>query len=324
MRKGDMSKLGLVARGLAMGVAEVIPGVSGGTIAFITGIYEELIQSIKAVGPEAVNGWKAGGVKGLWLAVNGDFLLWLLTGMAVGLGVGVFGVTYLMEVYPEPLWAFFFGLILASAIYIAKQIEHWNATKLVAIVVGAAVAYGITTISPAEGSLSPVYVFCSGTIAISALMLPGISGSFMLLIMGMYTLIIPLLKDTLRTFDPAGLSTIAIFVAGCLVGMVTFSRLLSWLFQKYKHVTFAVLTGFLIGALSKVWPWRSITAVLDKDTGTIVSISDQSQLLQMGKDGYKVLSEVNTAPDAYLLPCVVLFAVGIGLVFLLDRLDASH
>jgi len=327
--KQNQSKLQLILKGAAMGVAEVIPGVSGGTIAFITGIYETLINSIKAFGPEALQGWKVGGVKGMWAAINGDFLLWLLAGMIGGIGCGIFGVTYLLEHYPEPLWAFFFGLILASAVYISRQVSRWQVSTVLALVIGAVVAYLLTSLSPATGSLHPLYVFVSGAIAISALMLPGISGSFILLIMGMYTIIVPLLKDTLRSFDASGLGTIIIFSLGCLTGLVVFSRVLSWLFAKYQDVTIAMLTGFLIGALNKVWPWRNVTSILDKDTNTIHQIGQIADLQRFGTDQLKVLSESNVLPSDYwgLSPmvgiCAAAAVLGLIMVLGLARLEQS-
>ena len=323
------SKVGLILKGMAMGVAEVIPGVSGGTIAFITGIYEELINSIKSFGPEAIIGFKDEGLQGLWNAVNGNFLIWLLVGMALGLLSGVFGVTYLLENYPEPLWAFFFGLILASAFYIGKQIEKWNMMSIIGVIAGALVAYAITAISPTEGSLHLGYVYISGTIAISALLLPGISGSFILLLMGMYTLIVSLLKDTLQTFDMAGIVTIGVFALGCLTGLLGFSRVLSWLFKNYKNMTMAVLTGFLIGALNKVWPWRNITAVLDKETGTIEPITNRQELMKFDLGEIKILSETNVIPadymgvDPWFAVCMVTFLLGMISVLGLEKMGSK-
>lgn len=310
-----------------MGVAEVIPGVSGGTIAFITGIYEQLINSIKAFGPEAYNGFKSDGIRGLWQSINGDFLLFLLMGMLGGVIVGIFGVSYLLENFPEPLWGFFFGLIAASAIYIGKQIENWNVKLVISLIIGVVIAYGITVLSPAEGSTSPFYIFIAGVIAISALLLPGISGSFILLLMGMYTLIIPSVKNFLKTFDPASLMIIIIFGSGCIVGLLGFSRVLSWLFAKYKDISFALLTGFIIGALNKVWPWRNVSMILDKDSGERMEVLDLNNFSNLDPESFKILKEVNCLPSNYMMsdPLTILtifciFAGFIG-VFLLGRLE---
>jgi len=310
-----------------MGIAEVIPGVSGGTIAFITGIYEQLIESIKAFGPEAYKGFKTDGIKGFWKSINGDFLVVLLLGMLVGVIVGIFGVTYLLENYPEPLWGFFFGLIAASAIYIGRQIENWNVKLVIALVIGIVFAYGITVLSPAEGSTSPFYIFISGVLAISALLLPGISGSFILLLMGMYTVIIPSIKNFLKSFDPASLVIIAIFGSGCIVGLLGFSRVLSWLFSKYKDISFALLTGFIIGALNKVWPWRNVSMILDKESGERMQVLDLSNFSNLDPESFKILKEVNCLPGDYMmgdsLTILTIFCIFAGFisVFLLGRLE---
>ena len=324
------NNVSLVLKGMAMGIAEVIPGVSGGTIAFITGIYEDLINSIKAFGPEALNGFKSDSWKGLWKAINGDFLLKLMSGMVMGVVLGIFLVSYLLDNYPEPLWGFFFGLILASAFIIGKQIEKWDFKLILTFIAGVVVAFWITIASPANGSLHPLYIFISGTIAISALLLPGISGSFILLLMGMYTIIIPTLKDVMKTLDPAGLAVIGIFAAGCLVGLAGFSRILSWLFSKYKDICLALLTGFIVGALNKVWPWRNVSLILDKDSGEQIEVLDLSNFSQLNPDDFKILQEVNTLPNQYmmgdslLIPTILCTFAGLFGVLWLSKLDSEH
>ncbi len=319
------SKLSLVLKGAAMGIAEVIPGVSGGTIAFITGIYEELINTIKSFGPEAYKGFKTGGLKGLWEAVNGPFLATLLGGMAIGILIGIFGVTYLLETYPEPLWGFFFGLIIASAIVIGKEIKNWNWQKVLAFIIGVVVAYGITVISPETGSTNPFYVFIAGMIAISALMLPGISGSFILLLMGMYTIVIPAAKSFVQNQDAGSFILLSIFATGCLAGLLGFSRVLSWLFKSYKELSFALLTGFLIGALNKVWPWRNVSEIMNKDTGERLQVLDLVNYSKLDQETIKVIQEVNVFPSNYMMnePFVIItilctFAGFIG-VLILER-----
>ncbi|MEE9437804.1 MAG: DUF368 domain-containing protein [Saprospiraceae bacterium] len=320
-------KLPLALKGMAMGIAEVIPGVSGGTIAFITGIYEELINTITAFGPEGYAAYKEGGISNLWKTINGEFLVYLMGGMVFGAIIGVFGITYLLDHYPEPLWGFFFGLIIASSIYMAKQIEKWDIMKILAIIIGAIVAYGITIISPAEGSTSPLYIFISGVIAISALILPGISGSFILLLMGMYTIIIPTIKQFLKTQDTASFIVLAIFGSGCLVGILGFSRVLKWLFSKYKEVSFALLTGFLIGALNKIWPWRNVSQILDKESGNIMIVKDLTNFHSLDPENIKILQEINVMPTAYLMAApntivtIISIIIGFCAVFLLERLQ---
>ncbi len=314
--------MGLALKGMAMGMAEVVPGVSGGTIAFITGIYERLLETVKNIlGPEA---WRALGQEGVaaaWSKANGTFLLTLLVGMAAGIIAGVFGITHLLENYPIPLWAFFFGLIIGSAVYIGRQVGRWKSREVAGLVIGTIVAYVITIASPAEGSTSLGLVFVSGMIAISALILPGISGSFILLLMGMYTIIIPTIKDALKTLAPESLTVLGVFGAGCLLGLATFSRILSWTFKHYHNMTLAVLTGFMLGSLNKIWPWRRAVLGLT-DAGELVSI-------EPGTVVDKVIKEINLMPGqyaaevgaAYLVPAVLCMILGLALVFMLERLD---
>ncbi len=310
-------------KGMAMGTAEVIPGVSGGTIAFITGIYEKLLNTIKAFGPGLVPIFKEAGFKGVWTEVNGSFLIRLLGGMVLGIVFGVFAISYLLENYPPAVWAFFFGLIIASAIYIGRQIANWGPGEIFLMILGAVVAYGITTIAPAEGSESLIFVFFSGAIAISALILPGISGSFILLIMGMYSFIITdTLKPALKTLAPDKLMIMVVFALGCLTGLMTISRLLSWTFKHYRNLTLAILTGFMLGSLNKIWPWRNATDWLRDKAGAIILKDD-------GITPKKILVEENVWPgnysgdDALVLAVIVLMIVGFLSVFLLERLGSK-
>lgn len=304
-----------------MGMAEVIPGVSGGTIAFITGIYERLINAIKSVGPDLFKSFKDKGIKGVWETIDGNFLLPLMVGMVGGIVVGVFAISWLLATYPPVVWAFFFGLIIASAIYIGRQIGKWGIGEVVSLTIGAIIAFAITTIAPAQGSESLLFVFFAGMIAISALILPGISGSFILLLMGMYTFIITdTLKPALKTLDPAKLLTMAVFALGCLTGIATVSRVLSWTFKNYRNLTLALLTGFMIGSLNKIWPWRNAIEWLRDETGEFVLSS---------KGLKKILVEENVMPsgyegEPYTMMVVILLVVGFASVFLLERLGDNN
>lgn len=294
-----------------MGIAEVIPGVSGGTIAFITGIYEQLLNTIKAFSPALFTVFKEKGVTGVWDKINGPFLMTLLIGMACGVLVGIFGISFFLENYPILVWAFFFGLIIASAIYVGRQLTHWGATEIGLLILGAIVAYGITIITPAEGSTSLFFVFFSGAIAISALILPGISGSFILLLMGMYTIIIPTMKKALTTLDPDSLLFALVFALGCLTGLMTFSRVLSWTFDNFRNQTLAILTGFMVGSLNKIWPWRIPDLTID--TGEKI----------------KVITEHNVLPgnfptEPYLVGAIILMVVGFLAVFAIEKLGSSN
>jgi putative membrane protein len=306
-------KITLALKGMAMGIAEVIPGVSGGTIAFITGIYERLINTIKTIlGPDLFAAFRRGGVRGAWREADGAFLLNLGIGMVAGIVVGVFGVTYLLEHYPVLLWAFFFGLIVASAIYIGRQVDRWQWRQITALVLGAAIAYYITVATPAQGSDALWMVFLAGAIAISALILPGISGSFMLLLMGMYTLIIPSVKSALQTFDTQSLIILVAFGLGCLVGLATFSRVLSWTFRHYRDTTLAMLTGFMIGSLNKIWPWRNVIATRVDSSGEEVPFLERSVLPQ-AFEGEPMIAGV-----------IVLMLIGFFSVFLIERVGTGH
>lgn len=307
-----------------MGIAEVIPGVSGGTIAFITGIYERLLNSIRSFGPEAIKAYRTNGVKGVWSTIDGTFLFWLLGGMVGGLAIGVVGVTYLIEHFPEPLWSFFFGLILASCIYIGKMVPRWDGQRVLALVIGAVFAFGITVMTPAEGSSHPFAIYLAGVIAISALILPGISGSFMLLIMGMYHLIIPSIKTFFSRFDSDSGIVLLSFGLGALTGLVTFSRVLGYLFKHFPSTTFALLTGFMIGSLRKIWPWHNVSTVV-LDNGESLSITSLEQYRALGEDGFKVLKEANVLPTDYWMDeprvflTIIAGFIGFGLVWVIDK-----
>lgn len=241
----------LFLKGVAMGIAEVIPGVSGGTIAFITGIYRALIESIKSVNLTALSVFKSGGLKAGWRHINGTFLLILFSGMGVSILTLARVVKYLLEHHKIFIWSFFFGLIAASVIFVAGQVRRWKLSAILSIGTGIAAALVITGMTPAEAAATPLYTFFSGCIAICAWVLPGISGSFILLLLGMYGHIMDAIKDF-------SLSTIGVFGAGCCVGIMLFSRLLSWLYEKHKDITLAFLTGFMAGSLPIVWPWKEI------------------------------------------------------------------
>lgn len=322
-----MNRVGLIMKGMMMGVAEVIPGVSGGTIAFITGIYERLLNSIKSVRPSLIGDYKKGGFKELWRVIDMGFLITLLAGMVLGIGIGVVFISYLLEHYPEPLWAFFFGLILASCIYIGKKVTSWNLGSIALLVVGFIIAFGITMIAPSEGSVNPLMVFCAGAIAISALILPGVSGSFILLLMGMYTVIFGTLKDFFSSPSFDEFKVLLFFGLGALTGLAVFSRVLSWTFKNYHNQTLALLTGFMLGSLNKIWPWRNPDVILDKESGELISTGVIERLTSLPDHDFKILKELKVLPEDYLMaePKVAMvtwmFVLGLVLVFGLSRLE---
>ena len=314
----------IALRGLAMGMAEVVPGVSGGTIAFITGIYERLINAIKAVSTLPLGVLKREGIKGLWNYIDGNFLLALILGMAAGILVGVLGISYLLDNYPPIIWGFFFGLIIASVLYIGRQVKKWGLREIAFLISGIIVAFYITIISPAEGSENLIFVFLSGAVAVSALILPGISGSFILLLLGMYSLVLHTAKDVLSNQTPHSILILGIFMVGCLVGLFLFSNVLSWTFKKFRYPTLAILTGFMVGSLNRIWPWRNATSWLDKDTGEHVSAPDLTRM-----DDFRLLTETNVQPAMYdgdpmVVGVVISFAAGIGLVYFFSRFDLEN
>ena len=299
-------------KGMAMGIAEVIPGVSGGTIAFITGIYERLINVIKSIGPDAWKAFRQDGIKGLWKQLDGLFLTSLIAGMVGGIVIGVFLITYLLDTYPLLVWSYFFGLILVSALFVARQIKAWDGQRILAITIGAVVAYYITIAVPADGIRELYFVFISGAIAVSALLFPGISGSFILLLMGMYGYIIPTVKEALKTFDPAQLAVLVTFGAGMLVGMIVFSRVISWTFKRYHDMTLAVLTGFLLGSLNKIWPWQEVLDKQVKDSGeTVVTFS--KSILPSTFEG--LTDNFLYGNDPQMVACIITMAAGFLTVF---------
>jgi putative membrane protein len=298
-------------KGMGMGAADVVPGVSGGTIAFITGIYEELINTIKSIQPSLLKDFKNGGIKAIWYKVNAPFLIALLLGIGISIASLSRVILYLLQNHPIPVWAFFFGLILASAYLVAAEIDEWNLPVIVATFIGTSIAYTITIISPAETPTDLWFIFICGAIAICAMILPGISGSFILLLMGKYEYIF----TTLKEFNIAVIIT---FALGCVTGILSFSHILSWMFKKYKNVTIALLAGFMIGSLNKVWPWKE---VLMK-----VTINGKEKILQEGNLLPAKYTEVTGMPNQLWL-AIALFVFGIVLSIGIERfgkINKSH
>ena len=241
----------LFFKGMAMGGADVVPGVSGGTIAFITGIYQTLLDSIKSVDAAALRLLIKGRVRDFWQHINGGFLVTLFAGIAVSILTLAKLIAYLLEHYPIQLWSFFFGLVIIAAYLVAKEIGQWSIGVFVAAALGIAIAYYITLATPAETPTSLWFIFLSGAVAICAMILPGISGSFILLILGKYAFILEAVNE--RNF-----AVIAVFGLGCVVGILTFARIISWLLDRYHDVAVALLAGFMIGSLGKIWPWKEV------------------------------------------------------------------
>jgi len=240
----------LTVRGLAMGAADVVPGVSGGTIAFVTGIYEELINSIKSFNLEAVNVLFKKGIAPFWKHINGNFLLSVGTGIILSVLTLAKVMQELLVSAPILLWSFFFGLIIGSAVTIAQKIKKWNPTNIICSILGTIIAYYITAMSPASTPEDFWFIILCGSIAICAMILPGISGAFILLMFSKYEFVLNAISS--MKFD-----IIVLFGIGAAGGIIAFSNVLSWLLKKWHDATTAILMGFMIGALNKVWPWKN-------------------------------------------------------------------
>ncbi len=255
----------ITLKGMAMGAADVVPGVSGGTIAFISGIYEELLDSINAFNFSILKTLKDEGVNKVWKNINGNFLSALLLGIAISVLSLAKVLSWLLEYHAVLLWSFFFGLVVASIIFVGKQVREWNFKTIAVLIIGILIAYSITQMQPAVGANpSALYLIISGALAISAMILPGISGAFILVLLGVYQVVLTAVhqKDLLK---------ITLVGLGAIVGLLSFSRILKFIFVRYHNMTLALLTGFIIGALNKIWPWKEVieSIVIEKKQWTL-------------------------------------------------------
>lgn len=297
----DYFKISL--KGIAMGIADTIPGVSGGTIAFITGIYEELVSSISNVNLRLFQVWKTEGFWSFWKKLNGGFLLALLTGILVSVFSFMRLANYLLKTEPLLVWSFFFGLVLASILLVGKEIKNWRGATLTTLIIGACIAYGITILPPATQNTSYWFLFISGAFAVCAMILPGISGAFILVLLGSYQTITQAVHD----FDFKRILAVAL---GAIMGLLSFSRVLKWLFNHYKNLTLALLTGFIAGSLNKIWPWKN----------TIDSITIREKTI--------VLAEQSVLPDNFkgepqTWSCILFMLIGFFSILFLERKAAK-
>jgi putative membrane protein len=290
-----------------MGAADVVPGVSGGTIAFISGIYEELLNSIRSVNGQALKLLLGGKFKEFWYHINGTFLFVLLGGIGTSIVTLSRIILYLLQNYPEMLWSFFFGLVVASAVVISRKIERWTPGVVITGLVGIAVAYYITVAAPAETPTELWFIFLSGAIAICAMILPGISGSFILLLLGKYEYILGAVKE-LR------IATILTFAVGCVVGLLSFSHALNWMLKHRFSVTVALLTGFMVGSLNKVWPWKEVVRTYTDRHGEVKPLLEQNVL----PFNYTEI----TGRESYLVPCIILAIIGFSVVYFVEKFSA--
>lgn len=256
-------------RGMAMGAADIVPGVSGGTIAFITGIYFRLLAAINAVPVALFRDLAKGRVRAFWQACDGTFLSALLAGILVSVVTLASAISFALAEYPILIWSFFFGLILASVWHVARQARHYRTALFIPLVVGIGSAWWITTLSAGQLEPSAFTFFAAGAVAICAMILPGISGSFILVIIGMYAPVLAAIKSL-------DIGILLLFMAGCLVGLLSVARLITWAFREYHDHVLALLTGFMIGALNKVWPWKETLSWRTNSSGVQVPLSEVS------------------------------------------------
>lgn len=298
-----MTSVGIFVRGMLMGAADIVPGVSGGTMAFITGIYDRLLASIRSFDLACLRLVLSGDIRGAWKHVDGGFLLALVLGIATSVISLARGISWILAHHPVPLWAFFFGLILASALVLLREVPQWTVPRVACLLLGAAGALTIA-LSPVVGlGTGMAAVFVAGFIAICAMILPGISGSFILVLLGMYATVLTAVKN----FE---LDFLLVFAIGAGCGLMVFSRILHWLLQRAHEATMALLTGFLFGSLMVVWPWKRVLDWVVDRHGAL----KPAQQLPVSPAEYHTVSGV----DPQLALCVALMVTGFVLVWVVE------
>lgn len=324
----------ITLKGVAMGAADAVPGVSGGTIALISGIYEELITTISNINLALFKTIFKNGFFSFWKKLNGNFILALLFGIIISFVSFMQLAKYLIENQPVLIWSFFFGLIIASIYFIANQITKWKLSVIIFLIIGATFAFYITSLPPLAGNSNSWFLFVAGAIAICAMILPGISGSFILLILGAYKTF----SDAIHDFD---VKKIFLFVAGAIVGLLSFSRILKWLFKNYHNCTLAALTGFILGSVNKIWPWKITNIVFSKELGRKINFSEVSDYATLAifqkntnpSQELKVISETNVLPmkyaqlnqgiDPQILWAILLMLIGFFTIYLLEKIGTK-
>ncbi|MFW9613285.1 DUF368 domain-containing protein [Macellibacteroides fermentans] len=297
MKRGIKDYGMLMLKGIAMGAADVVPGVSGGTVAFIVGIYEELINSIKSINPTNLKLLFSLRIAEFWKAINANFLLALVSGIAISIFSLAKLITYLLENEPVLVWAFFFGLVLSSTYFVAKTITQWDWKTYLFFVIGTVGAYFITVATPTETPNNLFFIFLCGAIAICAMILPGISGSFILVLLGKYFYIMSAVKSL-------DIVVMLVFICGAFIGITSFSNVLSFLLRRFHNTTIATLAGFMLGSLNKVWPWKETVETYVDSHGHI-----------------KPLVEENILPNTLLWEGVGLMLFGFILVYVLEKIS---
>ncbi len=299
----------LYLKGVAMGAADAVPGVSGGTIAFISGIYEELVGAIRSFNTEALRRLIMRDFIGFWRHINGIFLTVLFTGIATSILVFSRVILYWLAEHPEMVWSFFFGLIVASAVVISRKIPRWNSIVIFWCMVGIGVGYFITIAVPAQTPDTLFFVFFSGMIAICAMILPGISGSFILVLLSKYEFVFTAIKDFRLTI-------MFVFGCGCAIGLLSFSHLLNWTLKRFHNPTIAALTGLMIGSLNKVWPWKQVVKSFTKPDGEVIPLVERNVL----PETYRVV----TGLEPYFFGALLLAVLGFCMVYFLEKLSGAE
>ena len=286
--KGIKKYILTAVKGACMGGADVIPGVSGGTIAFIMGIYDDFVGSLASINMEAVKLLFSGKLKAFWKHINGGFLL----SLAIGILASVVALAGLMQRllsdHPIQTWAFFFGLITASSIFIIRGISGWKLKEVLFLVFGCVLGVTVCTLSPTQTPDALWFVFLSGSIAICAMILPGISGSFILLILGKYQFIMEKISELVSGVNVGeNIIVLGIFGIGAIVGILGFSKFLHWLLARWHKETLIVLAGFIIGSLVKVWPWSNTEAIVCSQFPAVAALAEAAELAAESGIGVK-------------------------------------
>lgn len=301
-----MRYLILYLKGMLMGAADLVPGVSGGTIALITGIYKELLESINSISLSNLKLWKQQGLKSVWGKINGPFLIAVFGGILSSILLLSRLLEWLIENHPLVLWSFFFGLLIASIIYLFRTELSFSMLNVLYVCFGAVISFLVTQLNGGANQSSLWYLFLSGFIGISAMILPGLSGAYILVVMGVYQTVLSnvrIAQDLIFNFDQTQFintaSILGVFILGILVGIKVFAKFLSWLLNHYPQRSIAVLVGLMIGALHKVWPWQNIVANSVKETLAVLP------------------HEYNGDPQ--ILIVITWMLIGFGILFLIER-----
>ena len=305
--KGIWKNIMVAVKGACMGAADVIPGVSGGTIAFIMGIYDEFVGSLASINGEALKLLLKGRFSAFWKHINGSFLLSLVA----GIGISVIALAGLMQMllsdFPIQTWAFFFGLIVASSIFIIRGISGWKIREGLMLVFGILLGAVICTLSPTQTPDGLWFIFLSGALAICAMILPGISGSFILLILGKYEYVLGAISGLVAGVDPGrNLLILGVFGLGAIIGILAFSRFLHWLLARWQKETMIVLAGFIIGALVKIWPWSNAEAIVLSQFPELASFGDALPT--------EIISQYMASADLHIGGAVLFAVIGFSLV----------